>query len=173
MIGFSWNPEDGKFIYIKPGGGFQRSYGEQQGLEKLVQFLKEKRYESRGDSRNGGLVLTTQTSGELATWDKFVKFHKGVGREVDELVAGYGVLDLFVDDSLGAVSYVGPALNREQDKAFYTWETSSRDQRLENMASTRASAVYKILEDFLQGQPDYENFVKQHCFPSTDSRYTE
>ena len=30
MLGFSHNPEDNKFLYVKPGGGMNRVYGELQ-----------------------------------------------------------------------------------------------------------------------------------------------
>mgnify|MGYP006975445806 FL=1 len=169
MLGFSFNPEEGKFIYVKPGGGFQKSYSEQHGLDKIFQFLKEKRYESRGDSKNSGLVLTTQTTGELATWGKFVEFHK-MNVELDRIVAGYGVLDLFTEESMGALSYVGPKLNREPDKTFFTWEYHRSGNTSENMAATKAASVLKILEDLLGEAPDYENFIKVNCFPAYDSR---
>ena len=169
MLGFSFNPEEGKFIYVKPGGGFQKSYSEQHGLDQVGQFLKEKRYESRGDSKNSGLVLTTQTTGELATWDKFVEFHK-MNVELDRIVAGYGVLALLTEESMGALSYVGPKLNREPDKTFFTWEYHRSGNTSENMAATKAASVLKILEDLLGEAPDYENFIKVNCFPAYDSR---
>jgi len=172
MLGFSFNPEEGKFIYVKPGGGFQKSYSEQHGLDKVFQFLKEKRYESRGDSKNSGLVLTTQTTVELATWDKFVEFHK-MNVELDRIVAGYGVLDLFTEESMGALSYVGPKLNREPDKTFFTWEYHRSGNTSENMAATKAASVLKILEDLLGEAPDYENYIKVNCFPAYDSRFKE
>merc|ERR1712012_1320851 len=103
MLGFSFNPEEGKYLYVKPGGGPQKAVGELQGLEKLIQFLKEKRYESKGDSKNSGLVLTMQTTGELATWERFTRFHK-MDSELDSMVAGYGCLDLFIEDAKGALN---------------------------------------------------------------------
>lgn len=169
MLGFSFNPDEGKFIFVKPGGGFQKTFGEQQGLEKILQFLKEKRYESKGDSRNSGLVLTTQTTGELATWEMFTRFHK-MDLELDPLIAGYGVLDSFIEDSLGEFSYVGPKMNREPDKTFFTWEYSRGGRSSENMAGTKAGSIFKILEDLLQATPDYDNFIKHHCFQTDDSR---
>merc|ERR1719445_2761654 len=76
MLGFSFTPDEKKYIYRKPGSsGFSRTYSEEHGLDKIVQFLKEKRFESRGDSENSGLVLTTQTIEDLATWVKFSSFH--------------------------------------------------------------------------------------------------
>ena len=30
MLGFSHNPEDGKFMYVKPGGGMNKVHGEIQ-----------------------------------------------------------------------------------------------------------------------------------------------
>ena len=170
MLGFSFNPEEGKFIFVKPGGGFQKTYGEKQGLEKIMQFLKEKRYESKGDSKNAGLVLTTQSTEELATWEMFSRFHK-VDMELDNIVAGYGVLDLFIEDSQGAYSYVGPKMNREPDKTFFTWEYNRSGRASENMAGTKAGSVFKNLEDLLEAAPDYENFFRQYCFQTSDSRW--
>ena len=61
MLGFSFNPDEKKYIYVKPGtAGFCKTYSEEHGIEKVVQFLKERRYDSRGDSENQGLVLAAQ-----------------------------------------------------------------------------------------------------------------
>ena len=61
MLGFSYNPDEKKYIYVKPGtAGFCKTYSEEHGIERVVQFLKERRYDSRGDSENQGLVLATQ-----------------------------------------------------------------------------------------------------------------
>ena len=61
MLGFSFNPDEKKYIYVKPGtAGFCKTYSEEHGIERVVQFLKERRYDSRGDSENQGLVLATQ-----------------------------------------------------------------------------------------------------------------
>jgi len=172
MLGFSSNPDESKFIYVKPGGGFQKSYNEQQGLEKVIQFLKEKRFESKGDSRNSGLVLITKTTGELATWESFNRYHK-MDLEQDDIIAGYGVLDNFIQESLGNFTYVGPTMNQETDKTFFTWEYNRNGKSSENMAGTKAGALLKILEDLLEGAPDYENFIKHNCFHSDDSRFQE
>ena len=44
MLGFSFNPDKKKYIYIKPGhAGFCKTYSEEHGLERVMQFLKEKR----------------------------------------------------------------------------------------------------------------------------------
>jgi hypothetical protein len=177
MLGFSFNPEDGKYIYVRSGvGGFAKTYSEEQGVEKLMQFLKERRYESRGDSRNAGLILAAQTVDELATWDKFVKFHRK-GAELSELVAGYGCLDLVLEEmrAAGGASFVGPRLNREPTQTFFTWEYQRSGGELggEGVAATKASSLYKILEQLLEAEPDYENFVRGHCFPSGEARFGE
>ena len=125
MLGFSFNPDEKKYIYVKPGtGGFSKTYSEEHGLERVVQFLKEKRYDSRGDSENRGLVLATQGVEDLATWVKFSGFH-GKEWELREVVGGYGCLDLWVEAQGGACSYTGPRLHREnsgQGSTFFTWE---------------------------------------------------
>ena len=62
ILGFFFTPDEKKYIYRKPGtSGFSRTFSEEHGLEKIVQFLKDKRLEYRSDSENSGLVLTTQT----------------------------------------------------------------------------------------------------------------
>lgn len=44
MLGFSYNIDEKKYIYVKPGtGGFCKTYSEEHGLERIVQFLKERR----------------------------------------------------------------------------------------------------------------------------------
>ena len=44
MLGFSFNPDEKKYIYVKPGtGGFCKTYSEEHVLERVVQFLKERR----------------------------------------------------------------------------------------------------------------------------------
>ena len=44
MLGFSFNPDKKKYIYIKPGhAGFCKTSSEEHGLERVMQFLKEKR----------------------------------------------------------------------------------------------------------------------------------
>ena len=66
MLGFSFNPDEKKYIYVKPGtAGFCKTYSEEHGIEKVVQFLKERRYDSRGDSENHGLVLAAQVNHNL------------------------------------------------------------------------------------------------------------
>ena len=66
MLGFSFNPDEKKYIYVKPGtAGFCKTYSEEHGIEKVVQFLKERRYDSRGDSENHGLVLAAQVGHKL------------------------------------------------------------------------------------------------------------
>ena len=176
MLGFSFNPEDGKYIYVRSGGGgFAKTYSEEQGMEKLMQFLKERRYESRGESRNAGLVLTAQSVDELATWDRFVKFHRKSG-ELSELVSGYGCLDLVLEElARHGAAFVGPRLNREPTQTFFTWEyqRGNGGGGGEGVAATKASALYNILENLLGVEPDYENFVRRYCFPSSDSRFGE
>ncbi len=176
MLGFSFNPEDGKYIYVRSGvGGFAKTYSEEQGVEKLMQFLTERRYESRGESRNAGLVLIAQSVDELATWDRFVRFHRKAG-ELSELVAGYGCLDLWLgEERVTGASFVGPRLNREPTQTFYTWEYESiHGGGGEGVAATKASALYRILEQLLDGaEPDYENFVRRNCFPSGENRFAE
>ena len=51
-------------LYTK---GFLRNFSEMHGHERIVQVLKEKRFESCRDSESSGLVLTTQT---IELWDK-------------------------------------------------------------------------------------------------------
>ncbi len=176
MLGFSFSPEDGKYIYVRSGvGGFAKTYSEEQGVEKLMQFLTERRYESRGESRNAGLVLIAQSVDELATWDRFVRFHRKAG-ELGDLVAGYGCLDLWLgEERATGASFVGPRLNREPTQTFYTWEYESvRGGGGEGVAATKASALYRILEQLLDGvEPDYENFVRRNCFPSGETRFAE
>ena len=42
MLGFSYNPDNNSYIYIKPGqGGFSKTYSEEHGLDRIVGFLKE------------------------------------------------------------------------------------------------------------------------------------
>ena len=39
-------------------------------------FLYERRYESRGDSKNNGLVLAAQSMEDIATWQRFASHHE-------------------------------------------------------------------------------------------------
>ena len=125
MLGFSFNPDEKKYIYMKPGAsGFSRTFSEEHGLERIVQFLKEKRFESRGDSENSGLVLTAQTIEDLATWVKFSSFH-GKDWELRDVVSGYGCLYLFVEENKG------PHLNREANQTYFTWELINHQEGIQ------------------------------------------
>ena len=77
-----------------------------------------------------------------------------------------------LQDSGGLYNYVGPKMNREADKTFFTWEYTSQGRQSENMSNSRASSVLILLEDLLGGAPDYDNFIKHNCFKSDESRYT-
>ena len=175
MLGFSYNPDEKKYIFMKPGtSGFSRTYSEEQGLEKIVQFLKEKRYESRGDSENSGLVLTAQTFEDLATWVKFSDYHRK-RYELMDIVAGYGCLDLFVEESKGNYSYVGPKLNRdsEANQTFFTWEYSRKGFNSQEMSASKADALLRMLERLLDDRPVYDNFIRSHCFTVESRQYQE
>ena len=68
-------------------------------------------------------ILPTQSVEDLATWVNFSSFH-GKDWELRDIVAGYGCIDLFVEESKGAFAYMGPRLHRERDtnSTFFTWE---------------------------------------------------
>merc|ERR550525_125568 len=173
MLGFSFNPDEKKYIYMKPGtSGFSRTYSEEHGLERIVQFLKEKRFESRGDSENSGLVLTAQTIEDLATWVKFSSFH-GKEWELRDVVSGYGCLDLFVEENNGAYSYVGPKLNREANQTFFTWEFTRKGFSSNEMSATKSDALLRLVERLVEDTPGYDNFIKQHCFTVMSRQYQE
>jgi hypothetical protein len=110
---------------------------------------------------------------ELATWDRFVKFHRK-SSELNELIAGYGCLDLVLEELAGSgATCVGPRLNREPTQTFFTWEYRRSGGGGEGVAATKASALYKMLEQVLDAEPDYDNFVRRHCFFSSDQRFGE
>ena len=69
------------------------------------------------------ITLFSQSVEDLATWVNFSSFH-GKDWELRDIVAGYGCIDLFVEESKGAFAYMGPRLHRERDtnSTFFTWE---------------------------------------------------
>jgi len=175
MLGFSFNPDEKKYIYMKPGsGGFSKTYSEEHGLERIMQFLKERRFESRGDSENRGLVLTAQNIEDLATWVKFSSFH-GKDWELRDIVSGYGCLDLFIEESKGMYSYAGPKLHREREanQTYFTWEYQRLGYHSEAMSAGKADALYTLLERLLDNRPSYDNFIKTHCFTVNSRQYQE
>jgi len=175
MLGFSFTPDEKKYIYRKPGSsGFSRTFSEEHGLDKIVQFLKEKRFESRGDSENSGLVLTTQTIEDLATWIMFSKFHQK-DWQLRDVLAGYGCLDLFVEESKGDMTYVGPKLNRdsEANQTFFTWEYCRDGFSSQEMSASKADALLRMTERLLDDTPNYDNFIKTHCFTVDSRQYQE
>jgi len=175
MLGFSFNPDEKKYIYMKPGsGGFSKTYSEEHGLERIMQFLKERRFESRGDSENRGLVLTAQNIEDLATWVKFSSFH-GKDWELRDIVSGYGCLDLFIEESKGIYSYAGPKLHREREanQTYFTWEYQRMGYNSEAMSAGKADALYTLLERMLDNRPSYDNFIKTHCFTVNSRQYQE
>jgi len=175
ILGFSYNPDEKKYIYMKPGGvGFAKTYSEEHGLERVVQFLKERRFESRGDSENRGLVLTAQTIEDLSTWIKFSSFH-GKDWELRDVVSGYGCLDLFMEESKGQYSYAGPKLHREREanQTYFTWEYQRLNFHAEAMSAGKADALFTLLERLLDNRPSYDNFIKSHCFTVMSRQYQE
>ena len=58
-------------------------------MERITQFLKERRFDNRGYSENRGLVLTAQIIEDLATWVKSSSF-RGKDWELRDIVSGYG-----------------------------------------------------------------------------------
>merc|ERR1712013_481264 len=98
--------------------------------------MGEKRYDSRGDSENHGLVLAAQSVEDLATWVNFSSFH-GKDWELRDIVAGYGCIDLFVEESKGTFAYMGPRLHRERDtnSTFFTWEYQRNGYNSEAMSA--------------------------------------
>ena len=68
-------------------------------------------------------LCSHQSVEDLATWVNFSSFH-GKDWELRDIVAGYGCIDLFVEESKGAFAYMGPRLHRERDtnSTFFTWE---------------------------------------------------
>merc|ERR1712059_200602 len=175
MLGFSFNPDEKKYIYMKPGtGGFSKTYSEEHGLDRIMQFLKERRFESRGDSENRGLVLTAQTVEDLATWVKFSSFHRK-DWELKDIVAGYGCLDLFIEESKGLFGYIGPKLHREREanQTYFTWEYARSGYHSEAMSAGKADALYTLLERLLDNRPNYDNFIKTNCFGVNSRQYGE
>jgi len=164
MIGFSFNQDEDKYVYIKQGGGLAPSFDEERGLGRLINFLKERRNETRGDSKNSGLVLATQTMEDLSTWIKFTKHHGREG-DLEMLVGGYGCIDMLVEEMGGKSSYVGPRLHKEPARTFYTWEFKHRGRYGESMATSKGAALFDIVENLLGGSPSYSNLYGVHCFP--------
>merc|ERR1712107_615316 len=121
-----------------------------------------------GDSENHGLVLAAQSVEDLATWVNFSSFH-GKDWELRDIVAGYGCIDLFVEESKGAFAYMGPRLHRERDtnSTFFTWEYQRNGYNCEAMSAGKADALHTLLERLLDGTPDFDNFFKQHASLST------
>ena len=56
-------------------------------------------------------------------WTKFFSFH-GKNWELRDIVAGYGCINLFMEESEGEFSYIGPRLHRERENnsTFFTWK---------------------------------------------------
>lgn len=169
MIGFSFIQDEDKYVYIKQGGGFAPSFDEERGLGRLINFLEERRNETRGDSKNSGLVLATQTMEDLATWIRFTKHHKREG-DLEMLVGGYGCIDMLVEEMEGKSSYVGPRLHKEPARTFYTWEFMHRGRYGESMAVSKGAALFDIVENILGGSPSFNNLYGVHCFPVKSSK---
>jgi len=175
MLGFSFNPDEKKYIYMKPGtAGFCKTYSEEHGLDRIMQFLREKRYDSRGDSENLGLVLASQSVEDLATWVKFTTFHRK-DWELKDIVAGYSCLDMFIEESKGMYSYIGPKLHRERDtnQTYFTWEYVRGSFHNEAMSAGKADALYSLVERLLDNRPNFENFFKNHVFTLGSRQYGE
>ena len=135
-------------------------------------------------------LLLTQSVEDLATWVNFSSFH-GKDWELRDIVAGYGCIDLFVEESKGAFAYMGPRLHRERDtnSTFFTWEyqvglenvfqllDNWKSQRngynSEAMSAGKADALHTLLERLLENTPDYDNFFRQHCFPVNSRQFGE
>ena len=135
-------------------------------------------------------LLPTQSVEDLATWVNFSSFH-GKDWELRDIVAGYGCIDLFVEESKGAFAYMGPRLHRERDtnSTFFTWEyqvglenvfqllDNWKSQRngynSEAMSAGKADALHTLLERLLENTPDYDNFFRQHCFPVNSRQFGE
>jgi len=175
MLGFSYNPDEKKYIYIKPGtAGFSKTYSEEHGLDRIMQFLREKRYDSRGDSENRGLILASQSVEDLATWVKFTSFHRK-DWELGDIVSAYSCLDMFIEDSKGLYNYLGPKLHRERDtnQTFFTWEYTRGSYTNEAMSAGKADALYSLVERLLDNRPNFENFFKSNCFAVNSRQYGE
>lgn len=174
MLGFSYNPDEDKYVCVKPGSGFHPAMGEERGIAKIMKFLHERRFESKGDSKNNGLVLATQTMEDIATWLRFTGHHQRE-REISEYVSGYGCIDMFVNENKGLYSYTGPTLHREPNQTYFTWEYSRRGHGSEAMAASKGAALFEIVENLLEGPAVYQNFMGVHCFPisSPKSRLVE
>ena len=73
---------------------------------------------------------------DLATWVNFSSFH-GKDWELRDIVAGYGCIDLFVEESKGAFDYMGPRLHRERDtnSTFFTWEYQVTRKQIQSLDS--------------------------------------
>jgi len=174
MLGFSYNPDEDKYVCVKPGSGFHPAMGEERGIAKIMKFLHERRFESKGDSKNSGLVLATQTMEDIATWLRFTGHHQRE-REISEYVCGYGCIDMFVNENKGLYSYTGPTLHREPNQTYFTWEYSRTGHASESMAASKGAALFEIVENLLGGPASYQNFMGVHCFPisSPKSRLVE
>ena len=127
---------------------------------------------------------------DLATWVNFSSFH-GKDWELRDIVAGYGCIDLFVEESKGAFAYMGPRLHRERDtnSTFFTWEyqvgfalieqtfeiveSQRNGYNSEAMSAGKADALHTLLERLLENTPDYDNFFRQHCFPVNSRQFGE
>ena len=115
-----------------------------------------------------------QSVEDLATWVNFSSFH-GKDWELRDIVAGYGCIDLFVEESKGAFAYMGPRLHRERDtnSTFFTWEYQRNGYNSEAMSAGKADALHTLLERLLENTPDYDNFFRQHCFPVNSRQFGE
>lgn len=174
-LGFVANPDRAEFYFVQVGVGCVKALSTDKGLERLAQFLEEKRNHRAGsENANGGLVLTFYSEEELSVVLRLLE-SGGQKSLLLDTVKGFGCIANLVEEAGAekALGFSGPKLEIGGDDCFYHSEVRAGGRTSNLVSKSKGESLSQALEFFLGGAPTYRNFVQPHCFPALSPRADE
>lgn len=164
-LGFVANPDRKEFYYVQVGVGCVRALTLPRAIEKLAEFLDEKR-NAANENRNNGLLLLFRGEEELVTLVQALE-NTGHKELMLDTVKGFATLSSYMDKD-SSLRYEEPKLNMsDNDCAFYNTDVKDVNGQVASFISkSKAESLSQALEAFLQSPANYDNFIQPYCFPT-------
>jgi len=164
-MGYAYDTAQQVYYHQSAEFGRRRVDTEEEGLEKLTNYLNEIRSGLHGASPNNGLVLLFETGEDLALMQQLFSRHDHL--LFLDVVKGVTCLDHYRQATSRSVTYSEPSYQFRRG-ASGCWTSTIEEkgkipQRIE--AVTKSECIYHICQSLLGMTPTYHNFIKLYSYP--------
>ncbi len=156
-LGFTLNQNLNKYFFVQSGTGCVVASNMSKAMEKMIQFLEQKRDAADGANKNNGVVLLCKDREELAA---FLSILSHTPTLTLETIKGFGLLE--------PIAHLSDfQLNMVNNDVCVSATVTAQERSEQVLAKSKPEVLFKALEAALQVfNPGYDTFVRPHCFPS-------